>query len=136
VLAYSLEYELTNKRVYNLEEYSINCSMALLKAIASTEIEDVSEVGTTTTVVTMKNHGLTTNDYIYNETKNAIRKVTYIDANNISVDYVEGQTDGDVIVKYKNATKWTLGEVDPLYDGQFRDFESNNKTLLDFIRND
>jgi len=70
-----------------------------------TSTQDVAETGTTETNITMTAHGLQTGDYIVNTTRgNAIRQVTVVDANNVTVASVTGQTSGDVIDKYTGVT--------------------------------
>lgn len=54
--------------------------------------------GTTTTTIKINNHGLETGDLIINTTRNnAIRTVTKVDANTLTVAAVVGQTVGDAI---------------------------------------
>ena len=62
--------------------------------------QDNAEVGTTTTNIKMTNHELITGDYIINTTRsNAVRQITKVDANNITVSAISGQTQGDIIQK-------------------------------------
>lgn len=61
---------------------------------------DTSEVGTTTTNIKMTNHGMLTGDYIINTSRsNAVRQITKVDTNNITVALVASQTTGDTILK-------------------------------------
>ncbi len=65
-----------------------------------------AESGTTTTNITVTNHGLNTGDMICNTTRdNAKRLVTVVDANNVTVAAITGQTAGDQIVYYPDANK-------------------------------
>lgn len=62
---------------------------------------DTAESGTTTTNLKMTAHGLQTGDVIINTTRsNAKREVTRVDADNVTVTAVTGQTTGDTIEKY------------------------------------
>lgn len=71
--------------------------------IYKTGIEDIAELGTNETNITMTNHGLTTGDFIVNKSRNdAIRQVTVVDSDNVTVDSVIGQTEGDFIDKYSS----------------------------------
>ncbi len=73
--------------------------------IYTTSLEDTAESGTTTTNIKMTAHGLSTGDYIVNlHRSNAIRQVTVVDVDNITVTEVIGQTSGDLIQKYSNRT--------------------------------
>jgi hypothetical protein len=67
------------------------------------------ESGTNTTNIKITGHGLSTNDVIYNKTRDAYRIVTYVDADNFTVTSVTGQTTNDVILLYKNVATITAG---------------------------
>lgn len=68
---------------------------------------DTCEAGTTTTNIKATGHGLSTGDYICNRTRsNAIRKITWVDADNFTVDTVASQTNGDTFSKF---TAQTIG---------------------------
>jgi hypothetical protein len=59
---------------------------------------DTAEAGTTTTIIKMTNHGLNVGDGIYNSTRNAYRNVVRVlDADNVTVDTVPSQAEGDTI---------------------------------------
>lgn len=78
--------------------------------IEDSEIDNTTaktaESGTTTTNITVTNHGLNTGDMICNTTRdNAKRLVTVVDANNVTVAAITGQTAGDQIVYYPDANK-------------------------------
>lgn len=63
--------------------------------------DDLAEIGTTTTNITIVAHALSTGDLIVNTTRsNAARIVTVVDADNFTVAAVTGQTDGDTISFY------------------------------------
>jgi len=84
---------------------------------------DSMEVGTTTTNVTATAHGLATGDYVVNRTRsNAVRKITYVDANNFTVEEVTSQTSGDTFSKF--ATAKTVG-VEYLDDEASYNYMSN-----------
>jgi len=69
---------------------------------------DAAESGTNTTNLKMTSHGLATGDVIINTTRsNAVREVTYVDANNVTVSAVTSQTTSDTIEVYKQATAST-----------------------------
>lgn len=68
-------------------------------------VEDMSEVGTTTTNIKIANHSLVSGDYIVNKNRgNEKRKVTVIDSDNITVTAITDQTNGDIIETYKDGT--------------------------------
>ena len=68
-------------------------------------VEDIADVGTTETNITMTGHGLVNGDWILNKTRyNEYRQVTVVDVNNITVTTITGQTIGDEILKYKDGT--------------------------------
>lgn len=76
--------------------------------------DDTAEVGTTTTNLKMTAHGLVTGDLIVNTTRgSAARIVTRVDADNLTVAAVTGQTTGDTIQVYKTelATAYTLNRL-------------------------
>lgn len=64
---------------------------------------DAAESGTITTNITMTAHGLVTGDVIYNSTRGVQRTVTRVDADNVTVDAVVGQTTADVIRKFQTS---------------------------------
>lgn len=64
---------------------------------ASTEI---AEVGTNTTTIIITGHGLATGDLIVNTTRSAVRVVTVVNPNELTVAAVASQTDGDSIDLY------------------------------------
>lgn len=67
-----------------------------------------AEATTNTTTIKKTAHGLTTGDHIINRTRsNAVRAVTVVDANTLTVETVTGQTSGDTISTF--ATALTLG---------------------------
>jgi hypothetical protein len=75
---------------------------------------DTAESGTTTTNLKLTAHGLATGDVIINTSRaNAKREVTYVDANNVTVATVTGQTTGDTIEVYKEpaAGSYTLNRL-------------------------
>ena len=64
-----------------------------------------AEAGTTTTNIKITAHGLVSGDYITNRTRsNAVRKVTYVDDDNVTVDTVASQTSGDTISFFVDKT--------------------------------
>jgi len=78
--------------------------------IEDSEIDNTTaktaESGTTTTNITVTNHGLNTGDMICNTTRdNTKRLVTVVDANNVTVASITGQTAGDQIIYYPDANK-------------------------------
>jgi hypothetical protein len=94
-IAGNLEYQITDvaKRVLDWD----NPIAVQLKGT-----NDAAEAGTTTTNLTMASHGLVTGDLIVNTSRsNAVRLVTYLNANNVTVAAVTGQTTGDTIEVYK-----------------------------------
>jgi hypothetical protein len=67
-------------------------------------VEHTAEVDTTTTNIKITGHGLVVGDFIYNFTQNLTTYVTVVvDANNVTVETVAGQTDGDNIIWYPSA---------------------------------
>lgn len=62
---------------------------------------DAAESGTTTTNIKMTAHGLVTGDIIYNSTRGVQRTVTRVDADNVTVEAVTGQTTADAIRKFQ-----------------------------------
>lgn len=69
---------------------------------------DVAESGTTATNIKMTAHGLSSGDYIINSSRsNAVREVTVVDVDNITVALVSGQTSEDIIIK-RSASKSTI----------------------------
>jgi hypothetical protein len=64
-----------------------------------------AEAGTTTTNIKITGHALVTGDYITNRTRsNAVRKITYVDVDNFTVDAVASQTTGDTISYFVDKT--------------------------------
>lgn len=64
--------------------------------------DDAAEAGTNTTNIKMTAHGLATGDVIINTTRtNAVREVVRVDADNVDVATVTGQTTSDAIEVYK-----------------------------------
>ncbi len=77
-------------------------------------VNDAAESGTTTTNIKMTAHGLSNGDYIINSTRsNAVRSVTKVDADNITVSTVTGQTTADVIKKYPRDKSTVWASVTP-----------------------
>ena len=73
--------------------------------IEDVNIEDLTEIvagaGTTTTNIYIFNHSLQTGDMILNNTRSrARRNITVVDSNNVTVDAVTGQAEGDIILTY------------------------------------
>ena len=66
-----------------------------------------AESGTNTTTIKITGHGLSTNDVVYNKTREAYRIVTVTDANTMTVTSITGQTTNDVILLYKNVATIT-----------------------------
>lgn len=84
---------------------------------------DTMESGTTTTDVVATAHGLADGDYIVNRTRsNAVRKITYVDADNFTVEAVPSQTNGDTFSKF--ATSKSVGP-EGLTDETAVDYVSN-----------
>jgi hypothetical protein len=84
---------------------------------------DTMEGGTTTTNVTATLHGLTDGDYIVNRTRNnEVRQITFVDANNFTVEAVVGQTSGDTFSKFDTAK--TVG-IENLVDETTVNYVSN-----------
>ncbi len=62
---------------------------------------DTMEVGTSSTTVKATAHGLSNNDHIVNRSRsNAVRQITYVDANTFTVEAVTGQASGDSFSKF------------------------------------
>jgi hypothetical protein len=73
---------------------------------------DVAEVDTTTTNIKITGHGLIVGDFIWNKTRGAYTYVTeVVDANNVTVETVASQTDGDTIVYYPSANKISANTI-------------------------
>jgi len=75
---------------------------------------DAAESGTNTTNIKMTGHGLVTGDVIINTTRsNAKRSVTRVDADNVTVLAVTGQTTSDTIEVYKTeaSTAYVLSRL-------------------------
>lgn len=84
---------------------------------------DLMELGTTTTTVKATAHGLADGDYIVNRTRsNAVRKITYVDADTFTVEAVASQAIGDTFSKF--ATAQTVG-VENLVDETTVNYVSN-----------
>lgn len=60
----------------------------------------VAESGTGTTTIKITGHGLSTNDIIYNKTRNAYRVVTVSDVDTLTVSSITSQAQDDVILMY------------------------------------
>lgn len=91
---------------------------------------------TTTTNIKITAHGLTTGDHITNRTRsNAVREVTVVDADNVTVEAVPSQTTGDTITFYTTAV--TLGiegiddeaTVDYVYNSNERTVRASTQTV-------
>ena len=71
----------------------------------ATGIENGISRTTTSTNVKIVGHGLSAGKYIINKTRsNALRSVTVVDEDNLTVSEVSGQTVGDIIVKAEKMT--------------------------------
>lgn len=82
-----------------------------------------AEVGTTTANIKVTGHGLSDGDYVVNRTRsNAVREITYVDADNFTVEAVTGQTNGDSISFF--ATSKTVG-IEGATDETTVDYVSN-----------
>ena len=69
---------------------------------------DTMEATTTSTTVKATAHGLVDGDYIINTSRsNAVRKITYVDANTFTVEAVTAQASGDVFSRF--STEKTVG---------------------------
>lgn len=95
----------------------------------------VAQLGTNTTNITITAHGLSTGDHITNRTRdNAVREITFVDANNFTVETVSGQTILDTITFY--TTTVTLGiegiddetTVDYVYNSQEKTVRASSQT--------
>lgn len=83
-----------------------------------------ADATTNTTTIKETAHGLSTGDHIVNRTRsNAVRQVTVVDADTLTVETVTGQTAGDTISKF--ATAQTLG-VEGLTDEATVDYVANS----------
>ena len=60
----------------------------------------VAEAGTTTTSITIEDHGLSTGDTIYNVTRSESRVITVVDTDTFTVTVVTSQTVGDSIIQH------------------------------------
>jgi hypothetical protein len=69
----------------------------------------VAESGTNTTTIKITGHGLSTNDVIYNKTRNQYRIVTVTDANTLTVSSVTSQAQNDEIVAFAYVSTITAG---------------------------
>lgn len=95
-----------NQTIYFLENVENTSAKDALGGYSTTwipalgELSDFAEAGTTTTNIKMTTHGLSDGDYILNATRSgSIRLVTKVDANNITVASITGQTTSDIIRK-------------------------------------
>jgi SPP1 family predicted phage head-tail adaptor len=80
---------------------------------------DTSETGTTTTNIKMTTHGMANGDYIVNSSRsNAVRQVTVVDANNVTVTAVTGQSSGDTILKFIATDSKVWGTLIPTNAGK------------------
>jgi SPP1 family predicted phage head-tail adaptor len=92
------------------------------------EVVDTAEVGTTTTNITMTAHGMASGDYIINTSRSEnVKAVTYVDASNVTVVAITGQTTGDTIKKriYELSRVWA--SITPSNDS-FYAMEDQKKT--------
>lgn len=81
------------------------------------QVLDTAELGTNTTNITMVGHGLSTGDYIINTSRSdALRQITKVDDDNITVSSVTDQTDGDSIKKYNTSKSKVWLSIKP-YQG-------------------
>lgn len=111
----------------------------LLNSKESTQ--DVAESGTTSTNIAMTSHGLVTGDFIVNrDRRSEVRKVTVVDADNIVVESIEGQSVDDNIDKYSDGTfgkllfeKEELQEVLTTKNNELFQLNTELKTILDNI---
>ncbi len=69
-----------------------------------------AEAGTTVTNITITNHGLTGGDSIQNVTRGIVLIVQVVDANNLTVESVAGQTAGDTIL-FLRFRKYYAGKI-------------------------
>ena len=100
-----LEQYLSGSNSYQI----LDTSDATIYRLNST---DTTESGTTTTNITLTGHGLVVGDRIYNTTRDAIRRVTSVpDVDNITVNAVTAQTNGDTIKTYKTTITDTTQEA-------------------------
>lgn len=83
---------------------------------ANLNTNNTAEATTTTTNIKVTSHGLVSGDEIINTTRsNASRVVTVVDANNLTVTAVTGQTAGDSI-KFLRFKKYYVGYVKEPYN--------------------
>lgn len=102
------------KTKFNNMEVSIDNNTGTFTADASTTTTTIKETG----------HGLTTGDHIVNRTRsNAVRQVTVVDADTLTVEAVPSQTTGDTISKFSVAQ--TLG-VEGLTDETTVEYVGNS----------
>lgn len=67
---------------------------------------EVAEAGTNTTNIKITGHGLVDGDVIYNVTRDARRQIIRVDADNMTVATVTGQTSSDEIIWWPDANKF------------------------------
>lgn len=96
------ETESTNRQA--IEAGSGVYGMVYEDSSIETATYNTAETGTTTTNITITGHGLSVGDYIYNFTQGVGRNVTaVVDADNVTVDAITDQADGDEIIIYTDA---------------------------------
>lgn len=101
----------------------------------------IAEDGTTATNIRLINHGLVNGDYILNKSRNnEHRKVTVVDANNITVIAIADQQSGDTIYKYKDGTfrkllfqKYELEEILTQQENELYALNEEKIVILDNI---
>lgn len=102
------------KTKFNNMEVSIDDNTSTFTADATTNTTTIKETG----------HGLSTGDHIVNRTRsNAVRQVTVVDADTLTVEAVPSQTAGDTISKFASAQ--TVG-VEGLTDETTVDYVANS----------
>lgn len=79
---------------------------------------DTMESWTNTTTIKLTAHGLVTWNYIINRTRSdAVREITYVDADTFTVDTITWQTNGDTISFFTWKSVWVEGiNVDTSYN--------------------
>lgn len=71
-----------------------------------------AETGTTSTTIKITNHGLSTGDFIYNNTHGGLSKVTVIDSNTLTCQTsITGQVSGDTISEYHLLGTQTANDI-------------------------
>jgi hypothetical protein len=83
-------------------------------SIDNNSLNAAAEAGTTTINIKITGHGLVTDDFITNRSRNNVRRqITYIDNDNFTVEAVTGQTTGDTISFFSVAKVGGIDTVDP-----------------------